>query len=241
MPMKSTTETLQSNIRAAYARDGFYIAEKLLSDEECDQLKIEALRVMAEHAAPGGTVCVGVAAISPAYRLLADDPRLVTILQALLPDGVMFMSDKIVFKSAAKAFASPWHIDAAYWPGTRPKLSVWIPLDDATAENGTLVAVRGSHGREWRHVRSDGRESNGEFGNFIRERLWPAEDELVCAIPRGSAVFFGDRLVHGSRPNTAGKDRYTLIGTYQAPEPAEAFDLEFPARHVIIAPPTEPP
>jgi hypothetical protein len=39
--------------------------------------------------------------------------------------------------------------------------------------------------------------------------------------------------VHGSTPNTAGKDRYAIISTYQAPGADEAFDLGFPARKVL--------
>lgn len=217
-----------------YARDGYYIAKALLSDEECDRLKADALRVLKTYGTPESTVYVGVAAVSPAYAELAEDSRLVAVLKALMPEGVMFMSDKIVFKSADKTFASPWHIDAAYWPGTRPKLSIWIPFDDATAENGTLVVVRGSHLQDWRHEHSDGRETNGEFVNSIRRAQWSPAEEVVCAIPRGSAVFFSDRLVHGSRPNLAGRDRFTIIGTYQSPEPAEAYDLQFPARRVLV-------
>ncbi len=220
---------------AEFERNGFLVATRLLDDAACDGLKAEAVRLMDAHAAPEASVYVGAAAVSAPFRNLAEDPRIVNILRALIPAGVMFLSDKIVLKSAAKAFASPWHIDAAYWPGTRPKLSVWIPLDDAAADNGTLVVVRGSHRQAWRHEQGSGQDTNNEFRNVIRDRQWPAADETVCAIPRGSAVFFSDRLVHGSRPNTAGRDRYTIISTYQAPAPDEPFDLQYPARRVIPA------
>ena len=56
---------------------------------------------------------------------------------------------------------------------------------------------------------------------------------VTCAIKRGTAIVFSDRLVHGSTPNTAAKDRYAIIGTYQAPGEDEEFDLNFPARKVI--------
>ena len=32
---------------------------------------------------------------------------------------------------------------------------------------------------------------------------------------QGSALFFSDLLAHASCPNTSGKDRYAIIGTYQ--------------------------
>lgn len=220
-------------IPAAYTRNGFYIRERLLTEAECDELKAEAVRVLRERAKPAASVYVGAAAVSPLFYKLADDPRVVAILRAILPGGVMFLSDKIVYKSGAKTFATPWHIDAFYWRGTRPKLSIWIPLDDASADNGTLIVVPGSHTRDWDHVAGDSTKTNNEFGREIARRQWAESDEVVCNIPRGSAVFFSDRLAHASCPNTAGRDRYTIISTYHAPAIDEPFDLHFPARHVI--------
>lgn len=222
----------RDDVPERYARDGFYIAHRLLGAAECAALKSEALRVLAERGSPKATVLVGVACHSPIYYRLASDPRIVAILQRIMPGGISFMSDKFVFKSGVHRFATPWHCDRAYWANTRPKLSVWIPLDDCSAFNGTLTVVRCSHTRDWPHVRG-GIGPGNEFGNVIRDTAWPAEDVVVCECERGSAVFFPDSLVHGSCENTAGSDRYTIIGTYHAPAPDEPFDVQFPARHVI--------
>ena len=134
--MKSTEKPVSDAIAQSYARDGYYIAPELFSPQECEQLKVEAMRVLRECGRPGATVYVGVAIASPTYYKLADDSRIVSVLEKIMPDGVAFLSDKFVFKSGDKQFATPWHYDAAYWPNTRPKLSVWIALDDCSAENG---------------------------------------------------------------------------------------------------------
>jgi phytanoyl-CoA hydroxylase len=215
-----------------YERDGFVLIPDLLSAKECDSLKAEARKVLDENAKPGASVYVHVAVVSAMFRALAEDPRIVAILKPVMPHGVMFLSDKIVYKSPDKTFPTPWHIDAYYWRNTRPKLSVWIPLDDATAENGTLTVVPGSHKRDWRMVKLD--LPSGEFGMGITDGEWQVGDVVTCSIKRGTAVVFSDRLVHGSTPNTAGKDRYAIISTYHAPANDEAFDLEFPARKVIV-------
>ena len=94
--------------------------------------------------------------------------------------------------------------------------------------------VRGSHLRAWKSRKGDISQTNQEFENVIDEGQWPAAEEVVCDIPRGTAVYFSDRLLHGSCENTAGQDRYAIISTYHAPEPEEAFDLKFPARQVIV-------
>jgi ectoine hydroxylase-related dioxygenase (phytanoyl-CoA dioxygenase family) len=147
----------------------------------------------------------------------------------------MFMSDKVVFKSASQKFPTPWHIDYFYWRNTRPKLSVWIPLDDSLAANGTLKVIPGSHKHDWQeHRPGDTSASNNEFTNVIGDRHWRPEDEVTCELKRGGAIFFSDRLAHASCPNTAGVDRYTIISTYHAPAEDEPLDKDFPARHVIV-------
>ena len=223
-----------NQIGASYKRDGYYVVPRLLGDEECDTLKQEGLRVMREFAPKGASVFVGAAAVNPAFGRLAEDPRVVAILREIMPGGVAFLSDKIVFKSGERRFATPWHIDAFYWRNTRPKLSVWIPLDDVSSDNGTLLVVRGSHQRDWRPVRKQSQATNNEFEQQIEENGWAPSDEVICELPRGSAVFFTDRLVHASCQNKSGRDRYTVISTYHAPATDEPFDKEFPARKVIV-------
>ena len=223
-------KTPQGELAARYERDGFVILPDVLSAEECDMLKTEARRVLDQHAPRGASVYVHVAVASARFRALAEDPRIIEPLRCVLPHGVMFMSDKIVYKSADKTFPTPWHIDCFYWRNTRPKVSVWIPLDDAAAENGTLTVVPGSHKKDWQMVKKG--LPNGEFGDEISNGDWREGDVLTCGIKRGTAIVFSDRLVHGSTPNTAGKDRYAIISTYHAPD--EPFDLGFPARKVIV-------
>lgn len=224
-----------SELSAAYARDGYVIVPALWRNDECAALKAEALRVVAQHGRPNSSVFVGAAASSPLFARYAADARLVECLRALMPDGVAFMSDKVVFKATSQQSATPWHTDALYWPGTRPKLSTWIPLDDASEANGTLKVVRGSHVREWRNRRGGGINAAGDFGLTIDPGQWDPADELLCEIPRGSVVIFSDRLLHASAPNRLGADRYTIIGTYHAPVAVEEeFDLAFEARKVLV-------
>ena len=75
---------------------------------------------------------------------------------------------------------------------------------------------------------------SGDFQFEISDSSWRAGDVVTCAIPRGTAIVFSDRLVHGSTANTAGRDRYAIISTYHAPAADEPFDLDFPARKVLV-------
>jgi hypothetical protein len=214
-----------------YERDGFVLVQGVFSRDECSALKAEGLEVLRQHARPGATVYVGAAAVSPVFRALASDARLVRTLRDLLPDGVMFLSDKLVFKSGRQPKPTPWHCDEAYWRGTRPKLSAWIALDDVAASNGALRVLPGGHHEKWTHTAPGGRGE--EFDLRIRDLDGREGETVVCEMAAGSALFFSDRLPHSSTPNTDGTDRYAIISTYHSPAPDEDFDLGFPARHVI--------
>ena len=162
---------------------------------------------------------------SDRYRRLSEDPRIIDRLAPLFPEGITFQSDKFVYKNQTQRFATPWHFDAQYWSGKRPKLSVWIPLDDVSEENGTLTVIPGSHEAKHREVRVDGSETNGEFRSRVDVSGVPADQQLALELPRGSVVIFSDRLLHASTPNTSGRSRYAIISTYHGtrdpdPEPA---------------------
>jgi ectoine hydroxylase-related dioxygenase (phytanoyl-CoA dioxygenase family) len=219
-------------LRTSFEQDGYCVLPYLFEASECQQWKDEALRVLREGANPAATVYVGAAAASSLFYTLASDERLLSVLREIMPQGIAFLSDKIVFKSHQQAFATPWHFDAAYWPGTRPKVSVWIALDAVDEQNGALKVLSGSHRRSWQPKVSDGSQSNYEFTQVIPQE-WSNTEEIVCELPVGGVIVFSDRLLHASCPNTAGTDRYCLISTYHAPFPEEAFDLDFTARHTV--------
>jgi hypothetical protein len=223
---------MSMDICASYEHDGFIIIPGLIDSEECDKFKIEAQKVLKEKAPPDASVYVHASIASSLYQQFHKDPRLVNLLKKIMPDGVMFLSDKIVAKTADKTFATPWHVDCFYWPNTRPKLSVWIPFDDVDANNGTLTVVRRSHKKNWTMINKP--LSNGEFVYQVADNEINPDDVVICTVKRGAAIFFSDRLVHGSTSNTACTDRYTVISTYHAPADDEPFDLDFPAREVLI-------
>jgi ectoine hydroxylase-related dioxygenase (phytanoyl-CoA dioxygenase family) len=221
-----------SSLQQDFERDGFCVVPQLLSAEQCEQLKAEAQQVLHECGNEGATVFVGAAAASPMFYDLADDSRVVAILRELMGDGVAFLSDKIVFKSSKQTFATPWHCDAAYWPNTRPKISVWIALDEVSQSNGALKVLPRSHTRNWNHASGKGAGDRNEFENNVVPN-WDSREEFICTLPQGGAIFFSDRLLHASCENTIGTDRFSIISTYHAAVEDEPFDLHFSARHVV--------
>jgi phytanoyl-CoA hydroxylase len=209
--------------------DGFTIRRGLFTEQEVTGFKQEICRLLETHEAHGG-VFVGLAANSPVFRELAGDTRLLDELETILGPNIEFLSDKVVLKSAATDYGSPWHQDWPYWKGIH-KVSVWIALDPATPENGCLKLLPGSHRT---HAVHDGDAGGTKL--FVHRLAPGAVDEDHAAIvpcAPGDAVFFHDLTLHASFPNTTGADRWAMISTYRsASEPDLDYEWSVAARVV---------
>lgn len=226
-------QDLSPTLRERFEKDGFAVIERLFMETEVAAIKAEIrqlLETARANAAQAGHppesvasdgVFVGLAANSAYFRSLARDPRLLDALEAILGPDIEFLSDKVVFKSAAVDFGSPWHQDWPYWEGAH-KISIWIALDPATPENGCLKMLPGSHKQFAVH---NGRAPEGE-GFDLRLQPGAVDESRAVILPAapGDAIFFHDLTLHASLPNTAGRDRWALISTYRsAAEP----DLQY--------------
>ena len=157
------------------------------------------------------------------FRQAVRDERLLDILEAVIGPNVEFLSDKVVYKDTHTHVASPWHQDWPYWEGTH-KISVWVALDDATPENGSLKFLPGSHRGSVIH---DGDISDGSgFGHRIRPETVDERAAVSVPLEAGGGAFFHDLTMHASHPNSERRERWTWVPTYrdaQADDPPYSF------------------
>jgi ectoine hydroxylase-related dioxygenase (phytanoyl-CoA dioxygenase family) len=209
-----------TDLKSEFAENGFAYVKGMFTVDEVAGFKQETLRLLETHKAHAG-VFVGLAANSEVFRNLARDPRLVDALEPILGPNIEFLSDKVVFKSAATDFGSPWHQDWPYWEGAH-KLSVWIALDPATPENGCLKMLPGSHKQLAAH---DGAAPQSEgFNHRLRPDTVDESRAVILPCMPGDAVLFHDLTLHSSFPNTSGRDRWSVISTYRS---ASEPDLDY--------------
>ena len=147
---------------------------------------------------------------------LVEDGRLRGPPRDLLEcDEVGLFTDKLNYKRPGGA-PFPWHQDTPYWQFGCDHLdqlvSLQLYLDEATAENGCLWIIPGSHGAGMLPCFQD----RGVLGKLYTdvERLDAAEP-VPIAVPAGSVIFFDGGVVHGSRTNRSGSDRRAIVLTYQ--------------------------
>ncbi len=203
-----------------FEENGFLVCPGMFSEAETTAFKQEISALLKTHTHNAG-VFVGLAANSALFRDLARDSRLLDALEPIIGPDIEFLSDKVVFKSAATNASSPWHQDWPYWYGQH-KISVWIALDPATPENGCLKMIPGSHKQ---FVEHNGVAKPGEgFGYRLRPDAVDENRAVVLRCAPGDAILFHDLTLHSSFPNPSGADRWSVISTYHnASEP----DLEY--------------
>jgi ectoine hydroxylase-related dioxygenase (phytanoyl-CoA dioxygenase family) len=160
-----------------------------------------------------------VAHLHPVVAEFGAHPSLVEPSCELLGwDAVELYTEKLNVKRAGVGGGYALHRDLPYWVGSSDDpermLTVVLTLDDASAENGALEVLPGSH------LIDDPPFKESEL-EFERNELDPERMDtsgmIPVEVPAGSAVFFGPRLIHRSAPNRSGTDRRALLYTYQRP------------------------
>lgn len=118
-----------------------------------------------------------------------------------------------ILKPAATGAETPWHQDAAYWDPSfiYNSISIWVPLQEATRENGCMEFVPGSHRLDvlsHRHLNNDPRihalELTSEDVNHVSKHV-------SCPLPPGGATVHGAYMLHHTGPNKSSIPRRALI------------------------------
>lgn len=155
--------------------------------------------------------------LHPLLDALLDDPRLAEPMRGLLGTrDIALWTDKLNLKRPRAGSGFGWHQDSPYWIhdcGHVDALpNVMVALDDATAANGCLRVIRGSHGAGCLPGTRDG----SQLGGFYTD---PACFDLAAAVAvevgAGSLIFFSPHIVHGSLANRSDAPRRALVITCQ--------------------------
>jgi ectoine hydroxylase len=167
--------------------------------------------------------------VSTLFSRLVRLPDLLEPAEQVLASKVYVHQSKVNAKRALHGDVWPWHQDYIFWeredgmPAPRVT-NVGVFLDDATAYNGPLLFVPGSHrmGTVPAERRSNGWESNLAADLDYALTAWqlgPLVTRLGITAATGSAgslLLFDPQLVHGSGTNMSPFDRQLLLITYNS-------------------------
>ncbi|MCC5805846.1 MAG: phytanoyl-CoA dioxygenase family protein [Opitutales bacterium] len=141
----------------------------------------------------------------PRLAAIANDPRLLNVIQRLLGEPPKMFQDMALIKPPHFGREKPWHQDKAYFDLSLSArvVGVWIALDPATVENGCMhVQPRGHH--------------DGPFLHFKRRDWQICDTEIMgkpcVAVPLkpGGLLLFDGLLPHGTPTNFSPHRRKAL-------------------------------
>lgn len=120
---------------------------------------------------------------------------------------VRYTFDHAIYKAPFNQAETPWHQDQAY-TGHRRLLQTyhfWIPLQPATADNGCMHFVAGSH--------TAGRMTHvADNGGHVRRVTVAADAPVeVCPLPVGGVTVHSPLTLHYTGPNLTAEVRRAWI------------------------------
>ena len=112
----------------------------------------------------------------------------------------------------------PWHQDLGYLQSDASEtfmVNFWIPLVDATVENGCMEVIAESHKVPLiNHVTELGPGRN--FKGIVDEAL-PDGEQVQCPVPLGGVLLIQHKTIHRSVPNHSDHVRWSLDLRYSDP------------------------
>jgi len=135
----------------------------------------------------------------------------------------------------------PWHQDTAYMTAGSEitfQPTIWIPLCNATVENGTLRMIKGGHtacnrrvlphylesGRKEKATHSEQEGDSRSWYIYIKEQDLPAGERVICEVPLGSVLMFNNWIPHCSTENLSEKIRWSLDIRYQRSDEISGYE-----------------
>lgn len=112
----------------------------------------------------------------------------------------------------------PWHQDLGYLqPDAEETFMVnfWIPLVDATPENGCMEVIAGSH-RAALIGHEHGLGPGANFKGIVDQHLPPGE-QVSCPVKVGGVLLIQHKTIHRSIPNHSDHIRWSLDLRYSDP------------------------
>ncbi len=159
------------------------------------------------------------------------------IVRQLLGPEVSAGVAHAIFKPAGHGAPTPWHQDEAYWdPQWQYKnVSIWMPLQEATLENGCLWFMPGSH--EWDVQPHQSINGDARIHGLEMLDTGFAKDAIACPLPPGGITIHRNRTAHYAGPNTSAIPRRALIlGAGLPNKPRPGASRRFPWNEIKETP-----
>jgi phytanoyl-CoA hydroxylase len=220
---RRTARRLSATEREAYERDGYVVIHDVFPTRELATIDRELDRLIERPGVAAGPNRRGwiydVASRSTVTRRFAEDARLIALVEDVVYPGLAIHSSKLVTKEPRSADVCHWHQDEAFYLNpedsdtrSQRRMSVWVPLQEATEENGCLWVVPGSHRwglEEWAW------QDHGTCQKRLTRHEYAEQHAIAIPARAGAAVLFTAWTWHHSKNNNTDRTRRAFIVSYQ--------------------------
>ena len=142
--------------------------------------------------------------LDPVLDRISRASRIEALVDALGVARPLLLQSMYLFKQAHVGGEVDWHQDATFLYTEPPSVvGLWIALDDATIDNGCLLALPGAHrGSLRRRFTRDGAM------RILDDTPWPDVEPVALEAPRGTLVVLHGLLPHASAANRSPRQRH---------------------------------
>ena len=150
------------------------------------------------------------------FRYLTDE-RVLDVIEDFIGPDIVLWSSHFIAKPKGDGRAVPWHTDGAYWNkriSPMKVITLWLAVDESSAENGCMRVIPGSHRAFQAHIDSyqpvDG--ATNVFHSRIPSELIAEDSAVDLVLDVGECSFHDAWTIHGSNPNFSTRRRcgYTM-------------------------------
>jgi len=226
--MQLLNSFLNETQRQLFHEDGYCVVDDLFTDEDLQEIEdfFEEYKHCGGKVFDGGSGYEEIDITKRQLRAMHPHrysqkvvewfikPTVASVLESLLGRPALGAQTMYYFKPPGAA-GQQMHQDNFYLvaqPATC--IAAWTPIDSADIDNGCLWVVPGSHRMDIL-CPDGGDDSVKEYGARHIGKFPRGQKPIAVPVPRGSTMFFGGNLIHGSGPNrTTNRSRRTFIGHY---------------------------
>ena len=145
--------------------------------------------------------------------LLADE--VLDLVEPLIGSDIGLWASHLISKAPYTGKATPWHEDSSYWNGRVSTMAgictVWLAIDHATPENGSMGVIPGSHTGGFSEYDAVDAEAN-IFNSEVKAGTFDESAAVYFSLDSNECSLHEGRIIHGANANTSPHRRagYTM-------------------------------
>jgi phytanoyl-CoA hydroxylase len=156
----------------------------------------------------------------PSFQQMASEENVLDVVEGVLGPNIYLYVNSVVYKPKDGDNEVPFHQDFMDRPDESDRYIAWMPLYDATRENGCLKVIPGSHtdGFKSYHV-----EEGETHHTRLNEDQYDSDVVEYLEMKAGDVLFFHQHLMHGSDEVSSSAPRHAFRSVYKAPYPDDVI------------------